>query len=168
MRFLVYLVGSLLLISCSSTPKKNFKESIALEEIVYQRTKGLLILEKILNSPHCEDTNMICEKIKLFYADSQPHLLGLCESRELNLTMATYKDINNDVEMMIQDSSSYYDFLMEKLLANLHEQKSFYLQVLEDRELASLHFYTLDSYLQVMCFVDDMKYLLQRTYTAKK
>jgi hypothetical protein len=167
MKFLVYLIGSLLMISCSSSPKKYIKESIALEEIIYQRTEGLLVLEKILNKSQCQGTNMICEKIKIYYADSQPHLLGLCENRELNLTMATYKEINQDVEMLIQDSTSYYDFLIEKLWTNLHTQKNFYLQVLEDPELASLHFYILDSYLQVMCFVDDVKYMLQETYTVQ-
>jgi len=146
---------------------KNMKESIALEEILYLRTQGLLTLDKILSSPHCEDTNMICEKIKLFYANSQPQLHGLCETRELNLTMATYSKVNDDIENLILDSTSNYDFLVEKLLENLYEQKKFYLQVIEDRELASLHFYTLDSYLQMMCFVDDIKFILREKYIAQ-
>jgi hypothetical protein len=167
MRLIIYLLGSLFLISCSSAPKKNLKESIALEEIIYQRTEGLLLLEKILHSSHCENTNMICEKIKLFYAESQPELLGLCTNKELNLTMATYEAINEDVEVLFQDSTTYADYLADKLLTNLHNQKKFYLQILEDRELASLHMYTLDSYLQMMCFVDDIKYMLDETYAVQ-
>jgi hypothetical protein len=167
MRFIVYLLGSLFLISCSSSSNKNEKESIALEEIVHQRTEGLLILEEILNRPHCENTNMICEKIKLFYTESQPALLGLCANKELNLTMAAYEEVNEDVKMLFQDSTSYADFLVDKLLTNLHAQKKFYLQILEDRELASLHMYTLDSYLQMICFVDDMKYMLEETYAVQ-
>jgi len=110
---------------------------------------------------------MICEKIKLFYAESQPELLGLCTNKELNLTMATYEEINEDVEVLFQDSTTYADYLADKLLTNLHNQKKFYLQILEDRELASLHMYTLDSYLQMMCFVDDMKYMLDETYAVQ-
>lgn len=167
MRLIIYLLGSLFLISCSSSPKKNLKESIALEEIIYQRTEGLLLLEKILHSSHCENTNMICEKIKLFYAESQPELLSLCTNKELNLTMATYEEINEDVKVRFQDSTTYTDHLADKLLTNLHNQKKFYLQILEDSELASLHMYTLDSYLQMMCFVDDMKYMLDETYAVQ-
>lgn len=167
MKFITYIIGNLLLISCLSAPMKNVKESIALEEIVYLQTQGLLILNKILSSPHCEETNMICEKIKLFYANSQHHLHGLCETRELNLTMGTYSKVNDDIENLIHDSTYNYDFLVEKLLENLYEQKKFYLQVIEDRELASLHFYALDSYLQMMCFVDDIEFMTLETYTAQ-
>lgn len=167
MRFLVYLIGSWMLISCVSTPTRDRKESIALEEIVYQRTEGLLILDKLLNNPSCEDSRMICEKIQIFYMDSQPQLLSLCANKDLNLSMATYKEINEDVENLIQDSISYQDYMLEKLLVNLHEQKNIYMQILEDEDLTSMHYYAFDSYLQLGCFVDDMKYMLEKTYVAK-
>ncbi|NGM74604.1 hypothetical protein [Sphingobacterium sp. SGL-16] len=167
MRLLV-LLGCIFCLGCSGESKKNIKESIALEEIVYQRTEGLIILDKLLTYSDYENANMICKKIKNFYSSSQPNLVGLCKDKELHFTLASYETIDQDIESFIQDSSSQYDLLLDRLLSNLNQQKTFYMQILEDRDLADLHYYTLDSYLQVVCFMDDMKYLLQKTsYTAR-
>jgi hypothetical protein len=62
MRLLV-LLGCIFCLGCSQESKKNIKESIALEEIVYQRTEGLIILDKLLTYSDYENANMICEKI---------------------------------------------------------------------------------------------------------
>lgn len=166
MRFLVLILSCVLLINCSPESTKHIKETIVLEEIVYQRTEGLIILDKLLDHWDTDITNMLVEKIKNFYAYSQPELVGLCTNRNLNITMATYEGIKQDIEKLIQQTSSYGDFLLEKLLSNLNQQKSFYLQVLQDEDLTDLHYYTLNSYLQVVCFMDDMKYLLQNKYAV--
>lgn len=168
MRLLIYFLGLSLFLSCSDKKiDKQKKESIALENIVYLRTEGLMLLEKLVD--HCPTNKdcMVGMKIMHFYSDTQPSLIGLCENKELNLSMSTYHEINSEVERLIQDSSSYYEFLLEKLLTNLHNQKSFYLQVLEDQELSNLHYYTLDSYLQMVCFIEDYKHLLANNYVAQ-
>ena len=164
MRLIVYVIGCLLFISCSRSFKRNFNESKTLEKIIYQRTEGLLVLEKILNNTQHDDISIICEEIKLFYEYSQPYLLELCYNRELNLTMSDYNDIHQQLELMASDSLNHKDFLIEKLLDNLYQQKSNYLNVLDNQELISLHMYTLESYLQVMSFVDALKGVVQDNY----
>lgn len=167
MKNLILFIGLVMLSSCANKPKESIKERIALEEIVYQRTEGLLILEKLLDFAECEKTNMLCQKIKFFYENSQPNLLSLCKNRNLNLTMNSYDEINQDIEKLIIAGPSYQSFLMDKLLTNFKDQKAFYLYVLEDKELANLHYYSLDSYLQMVSFMDDMNYLMHENLAVR-
>lgn len=168
MRLLVYFWGLSLFLSCSGKPvDKSMKEAIALEEIVYLRTEGLLLLEKLVDHCNTNEDCMLGKKIMNFYADTQPSLVGLCENKELNLTMSAYQEINTEVERLFEDGTSYYEFVLEKLLSNLNNQKTFYLRILEDEELSNLHYYTLDSYLQMVCFIEDYKNLLAKTHIVQ-
>lgn len=165
MRVLVYIWASVVLLSCSGKPIDNaMKEEVVLEEIVYLRTEGLMLLEKLVDHCPSDDECMMGAKVLNFYSETQPSLVGLCENKKLNLSLSTYEEISNEVEKLLQDSSSYYEFLLEKLLTNLHNQKDIYLRILQDKELESLHYYTLDSYLQMVCFIEDYKNMITKTY----
>lgn len=165
MRVLVYFLTSFVLLSCSSKPKDNVvKEEMVLEEIVYLRTEGLMLLEKLVDHCPSDDDCMIGAKMLNFYSESQPNLVVLCENKKLNLSLTAYEEISNEVEALVEDSASYYEHILEKLLSNLHYQKEIYLRILQDSELNSLHYYTLDSYLQMVCFIEDYKNLITDTY----
>lgn len=167
MRFLIYLIGSLILMSCTNTSSIiHSKESVVVEEIIYQRAKTLIVIDKMMKEMKSEKANLIGDKIKIFYSDTHPHV-NLGDKEEINMMMVTYEDISEDVELSIEQSKSYSGRLIDKLWENLEEQKNFYMHVLEDRELHSLHYYALDSYLQVLGFMDDIKYMLNKNIAVK-
>lgn len=165
MRVLVYFLTCFVLLSCSSKPIGNaVKEEMVLKEIVYLRTEGLMLLEKLVDSCPSDDDCVIGAKMLNFYSESQPNLVVLCENKKLNLSLSAYEEISNEVEALVEDSASYYEYILEKLLNNLHYQKEIYLRILQDSELNSLHDYTLDSYLQMVCFIEDYKNIITDTY----
>lgn len=165
MRFLFYLLVLFMCQSCIGEGSEKIKESlkgvkecIALEEIVYQRTEGLLILEKLSGSAFGKKPEELYYKILLYYQQSQPQLVGMCKDKELNLSMTAYEKINQSVEMLVKDTTSFDNELFEAFLHNLKRQRSLYFHVLEDSDLQHMHSYMLECYLQIVCFIEDIEH----------
>lgn len=158
MKNIVFLL-LFILASCSNYSEKHLHRSNFLGEIVLMRTEGLILLDKVLERNNTIEFNEVGKKILMYYANSQNQLVELCENNKLNMAYTSYEDINQNIEDLFKDSLAFNKDCIEKLLLNFQIQKSLYLQILQNQELEDLHAYSLDSYLEILCFIDDVNYL---------
>lgn len=155
MRYIGFICLSILSLSCFSVFDNDKEEVEALENIVLLRTEGLALVEKYVGIHSTQGGKDITyTRLKQFYSESHDYLLSLCANKTLNLSMNNYTLIYHKIEHIVQDSVSSNQVLVKNILLNLNKQKALYLEGLKDPNLASLHLFILDSYLQMDRFIE--------------
>lgn len=131
---------------CSNQLQRISEEESALRDIVFMRTKGLLMTQMLEKKSKNKHILKICKQLKVYYIQTQPQLLAVTQGKDLKLDESQFATIAKEVAKKFENYNiNREDKWIDIYKYHIHNSIRVYSLFLKRREWLSVTYFSFEA-----------------------